>query len=144
MTTNNKPYEVWFVLLVDRPELRGPSYTPVAPGTRFGQTERFATCGQAVRFHDRLLAGEYDFASEIVVKSQVVSYQGRKGSPRTVRRQVTRTRTETASDRARALLGVASARRGNVLAFYAGWYCERVAAKYAGSSDTAPGELMAA
>lgn len=84
-------YRVSFTIIVDHPELRGPSFAPVAPGTRIHTSETFTSQGAAVRYFDGILDGEADFASEYVSKVGVNRmYSGR--SPRHVRLTVERAR----------------------------------------------------
>lgn len=129
MTTDTtKPYEVWTTLVVDRPELRGPTYAPVRPGHRQGMVQRFATQAAALRYRDAVLRGEDDYASEYIAAVTVVQAR-RNSSPRIVRRRVEWTRQESTKDWRRNMLAVGAARRGNVLAFYADYYCEAMARK---------------
>lgn len=143
MTDTAKPFEVRYTLTVDRPELRGPSYSPIAAGTKVQFVDCFATQGAAVRRFEAMLRGEWDYPSEYVSSVDVVARPRRLPPnttwmrPRTVRRWVKRDRQESARQRARAMLQVASARKGHYLAFYELWYCERLAATLASQDSSA-------
>ncbi len=114
---SEKPFVLSFVLVVDRPTLRGPTYPVVAPGVRLAQTHSFATQGAAVRAFEGLLAGDYDYPSEYVAKCEVykVNARGYASGGRTVRKLVERARTETRFQYNMNTLKVGAATRGNHL-----------------------------
>lgn len=91
---HSKTYRITIVTKIDRPELRGTSYTPCAPGTRAVNTLWHSTHGAAVLEFDSIVAGSWDFASEFAETVRLVQIRYGK-SPRTVRRTVSRTRNET-------------------------------------------------
>ena len=65
-------YAVEYTIEVDRPDLRGPTFPHVAPGTRVANRVLFGSFGPASREMDRLLSGEDDFSSEYVAKVRVM------------------------------------------------------------------------
>ncbi len=87
--TTDSPYQVRFLLIVDRPWLRGSTYQAVKTGARLSQTICCRTQGAAVRQMLALLAGEDDCYSEYVARVEVVQVRER-GRPRCVRRPVER------------------------------------------------------
>lgn len=86
------PYAVEFAVMVDHPELRNDSYPQVAAGRVLGQRIEFRTQRAAVALFEAILRGEEDFASEFVVRVQVVRLNPRGGSPVWVRRPAERKR----------------------------------------------------
>jgi hypothetical protein len=88
-----KSYRVTQVIVCDRPELRGETFHPVAPGHRTVYSVNYTTQTRAVREYEAILAGQNDFSTEYVARVDVV--QLREGrSSRVVRRRVERTRVE--------------------------------------------------
>lgn len=85
-------YRVRFTTLVDRPELRGPSYPVVAAGTKIHYEEFCTSYNRAIARFEELVRGEFDFSSEFNSKVSVDRVM-HHGSGRTVRAQVTRTRS---------------------------------------------------
>ena len=67
-----KRYEVRFVIVVDHPEKRGPSFAPVDSGTRSSQVWGYEGQADAARVGDSMLDGAWDFGSEYVAKVQVL------------------------------------------------------------------------
>lgn len=65
-TNNAGKYLVDYTLTVDRPELRDSSYRPVPAGTKCALQARFATRAGALAFVAEIMAGQWDFAAEIV------------------------------------------------------------------------------
>jgi hypothetical protein len=60
-------YVVQYVITVDRPELRGPTFlTTVRPGTRIPQAAEYLTLAAARARYDDLKDGIDDFTSEYV------------------------------------------------------------------------------
>ena len=108
----DKPFRVSIVVKVDRPELRGASYAPVAPGTRVLCVEYHATQTEAISSFEAVLRGTWDFSSEYAASVQVDRMRSDRG-PRSIRRRVERAPRETERDdvRARLLLQVAAVRR---------------------------------
>jgi len=103
-------YEVRFVLVIDRPELRDASFRPVKPSTRTSQTWCYTSQAAAVGAAREMLEGRWDFASEYIAAVEVVQVRGDRGR-RTVRRRVERTRDETPRARRMAMVAVGGARR---------------------------------
>lgn len=87
----SETYEVRWMIKVDRPERRCPTFPVVPAGTAIHQVITFTSQRAAVIFFDGILAGELDFGSEYVQFASVYAY--RVGHfRRTVRREVRRTR----------------------------------------------------
>jgi len=87
--TTSPTYVLRYVTVVDRPYLRGSSYSPVAPGAVVVVRDRFTSQGAAVRAFDAILKGGYDFSSEYVRDVEVYTEQLNARS-RTVRKKVDR------------------------------------------------------
>lgn len=125
---NAKSYTVRIVTIVDRPALRGPTYTPVAAGTKVVE-ERVCSFGAAVRVYEAALRGDYDFASEFVLKVEVIQKRT-NASPRVVRKLVERRAVELSRegsivndpDLKITALAVAAHRRGNRIVRIASWH----------------------
>lgn len=88
MTNATTTYSVSFSTKIDRPELRGPSFSPVKVGTYVPTTITTTKFKSAVALFSSILNGEEDFSSEYVVHAQVWA-DGPKGR-RTVRTLVHR------------------------------------------------------
>lgn len=105
-------YEVRYTITIDAPELRGPTYPTVAPGTKSSWVERFTSCGRAVHRFDYLRAGNDDFSSEYVTRVAVIRRDGER--TRTIRREVRRTRAQSHL----TVLRRAAARAGRLMPVY--------------------------
>lgn len=84
-------YQVEFLTVVDRPELRSVTLPVVAVNKALPTILRYPTLRQAVIAFDEICRGEYDFASEYVEKVRIVKPQV-NASARIVRKQVERMR----------------------------------------------------
>lgn len=91
MTRAAKPFYLEAAIKVDRPEMRGPTYTPVERGAILVYQERFAKQSDAVARFQQMLDGNWDFKSEYVKWVQVTKDLP-TGGYRWVRRQVSRSR----------------------------------------------------
>ena len=88
-------YVVRWTVTVDRPELRGPSFRPVAAGTKVPMTEHFADRASALRFGQQVLGPDWHFASEYVSSAHVSARHERGGLTRAPgSRDVMRSRAE--------------------------------------------------
>ena len=114
MSNTAKSYEVRFVVVVDRPELRNESFAPVAPNTRVTINRYARTQGEAVRLFESILRGGEDYLSEYVAVVSVVQLRTNR-SPRVMRTRVERTRNEHPRRSQMATLAVAAMRRGFAL-----------------------------
>jgi hypothetical protein len=102
-------YEVRFVIRVDHPEVRGPTYPAVPEGHRIPSVWQYTTQADAVRVFTGMLEGREDYGSEFVCSAEVVALR-ETASPRTVRRRVERTRPPpTHEERAEELVRAAIA-----------------------------------
>lgn len=110
-------YQVRTTIVVDRPELRGPTYPVVRAGHRIQWTQTYASQGAAVRAAASILRGGEDHSSEFVGVVEVLHVRPMRG-PRVVRRRVERDRGETTREQREQLLRVGAARRGNFLTIY--------------------------
>lgn len=79
-------YEVRFVIVVDHPELRGPTYQPVEAGHRSSQVFTCKSWAEAARYADGMIQGEWDFGSEYVTSVQAVACASGRHVLRTVRK----------------------------------------------------------
>jgi hypothetical protein len=79
-------FEVWFTLVVDHPELRGPSYQPVPAGHRVHTVMTCKTHKEAALLADGMIAGEWDFGSEYMTSVQAVARKAGHGVLRNVRK----------------------------------------------------------
>jgi len=118
--TKTERYEVRFTITVDRPELRGPTYAPVAAGTKIPTVVTTTSHNQAVRLYDAILRGEEEYRSEYVTSVQVVA-RTKSGNIRQVRVYRTLERQETRKERDHAILAVHAARRGASFRSFIGW-----------------------
>ena len=64
-------YTVHYNTVVDYPERRDASYSPVAPGTIIREARDGLTYSQAVGLYNEIIGGFYDFGSEFVSSIQV-------------------------------------------------------------------------
>jgi len=86
MNPTDKPFVVRFVTLVDCPERRGDTYSPVPQNHRFMLAWAYATQADAVRVAEAIMhRGECDFGSEFVISVQVLRMRA-NASPRVVRK----------------------------------------------------------
>ena len=90
MSSSKREYRVEFRTIVDHPENRNASYTPVASNTVVHTSLQFSSRARAVRAFDEIRAGSYDAASEYVERIHLVEITG--ASYRWVRLPVERTR----------------------------------------------------
>jgi hypothetical protein len=81
-----KFFYVRFTTTVDRPELRGPSFLTVAPGTKVPNEMYFPTQAGAVMMFESLMAGEYDFPGEYVSSASVEQRNSYGENRRSVRK----------------------------------------------------------
>ena len=79
-------YEVRFTLVVDHPELRGPSFEPVEAGHRSAQVWTCKTWKEAAAYADGMVRGEWDFGSEHVTSVQALACAEGRRVLRTVRK----------------------------------------------------------
>jgi hypothetical protein len=85
-------YEVRYWLVVDHPELRGPTFPEVDAGTVILNRDSYQNRKDAIQFAKGLVTGGYDFGSEYVRAVEVLQMlEGQ--SPRYIRRRVNRERT---------------------------------------------------
>lgn len=89
-SNSKREYRVEFRTIVDHPENRNASYTPVPANTVVHTSLQFSNRTQAVRAFDEIRSGSYDAASEYVGRIHVVEITG--VSYRWVRLPVERTR----------------------------------------------------
>jgi hypothetical protein len=80
-----KTYRVVLTYCVTSPEKRGPTYAPVAAGTRYKIVFEHASQATAVAAFERAVAGQENFSSEVVVEAEVLQVRT-NASPRRVRR----------------------------------------------------------
>jgi len=66
MSKNRRAFFVRSTTRIDRPELRGPTFYPVVPGTRCQNLDRFSTAKAARERMVALLAGIDDSAGEYI------------------------------------------------------------------------------
>lgn len=87
------PFVVEYVVVVDHPELRDPSFRPVPRGLRISHRESFTTFGAASRLYDRILSGEHDYGSEYIGRVVVKRKRPGRGSGFSIaRKEVARER----------------------------------------------------
>lgn len=122
-------YRVDAIIVVDRPELRGPSYPVVPAGTRSRWVQTTTSYNAALQMREEILIGHCDFAAEYVVKVRVDALRERT-SPRTVRRLVERERPETRAQARLAVLRCEAVRRGRWINV---WTATRPFVRHAGA-----------
>ena len=74
--SNKREYRVEFRTIVDHPENRNASYTPVPVNTVVHTSLQFSNRAQAVRTFDEIRAGSYDATSEYVARIHLVEITG--------------------------------------------------------------------
>lgn len=75
-SNSKREYRVEFRTIVDHPEKRNTSYTPVPANTVVHTSLQFASRTQAVRMFDEVCAGSYDASSEYVERIHLVEIVG--------------------------------------------------------------------
>ena len=86
-------YRLRMTIQIDHPELRGPSFAPVAPGSYSPWTLTFRALDPAIQEWERILAGGEDYGSEYVrVLELVRDNPSCWWRPTTVRRSIHRDR----------------------------------------------------
>ena len=71
MTTTHNYYQVSYTLLVDHPEMRGPTFKPVTAGHISHHRLSVNTLAEAVSLFNDIKGGSYDFSSECVLRVRV-------------------------------------------------------------------------
>jgi len=77
MQKNRRAFFVRSTTRIDRPELRGPTFYPVVPGTRCQNLDRFSTAKAARERMAALLAGIDDSAGEYISSVDAYSVEVR-------------------------------------------------------------------
>lgn len=102
-TATHAWFEVYIVTIVDRPERRNDSYTPVPAGHKIVERKQCATQREAVALFNEAVSGEWDSGSEYVSACCVTQHfamdvTGRMRGSRTVRARVERDTARAAYD----------------------------------------------
>ena len=94
--TNTITTVIEYTTTVDRPQLRGPSFRPVAANTKIVTRLTSTSRNEALRVVQGLMDGEEDFGSEFVSRVQAYSLKANGLPGRQVRKMhVRRGRTES-------------------------------------------------